>query len=43
VFLGGNQIGVYDGHLKEIKHVDETMNEEIKNERSSLIIINLLE
>jgi hypothetical protein len=45
VFLeGNNQIGVYNSHLKEIKHdVDEIMNEEIKNEWSSLIIINLLE
>jgi hypothetical protein len=34
VFLeGGNQIDVYDSHLKEIKHVvDEIMNEKIKNE-----------
>lgn len=45
VFLEGeNQIGVYNSHLKEIKHdVHEIMNEEIKNEWSSLIIINLLE
>ncbi len=45
MFLKGrNQIGVYDSHLKEIKHVvDEIMNEEIKNEQSSLIIIDLLE